>query len=291
MGQATQPKKSLRIAPPATTVSDWSGPKTGKEKVEHRIWQPRSRAARFCCLPTPIREQNRTYWSESRRILATPASDWWPQWCSCEDLMELYPGARERIGDSKCGCGKWNPTLEFWLQPAGLPLLFRPIPLRFGDDCIVPLDVRLQGFKILQDPDALVSDEMPHSVEGELRARIRMTTRNWSGTLSRPGSLNPLHFCGTAWGLISHKFLRWLTPFSLAIALLTNGLLVAGPKWALLLLIQVLFYAAAVIGWRRSRWQPCERIFGYPFAFCLANLGFLLGVVRSLRGQAVIAYK
>lgn len=169
--------------------------------------------------------------------------------------------------------------------------LFRPIPAQFGDDCITPLDVRIQGFKILQDQEALVSDLMPGSVEGELRTRIRMTTRNWSGILSRPACLNPLRFWGTAWGLVSHKLLRWMTPVFLSAAFVANGALAIRPEWRLLFLLQVSFYAAAVVGWKRSRQQHCERIFGYPFAFCLANLGFLLGVVRALRGQAVIAYK
>ncbi|HXZ42729.1 MAG TPA: glycosyltransferase [Terriglobales bacterium] len=169
--------------------------------------------------------------------------------------------------------------------------LFRPIPLQFGDDCIVPLQIRLQGFKILQDSEAVVFDAMPHSVEDELRTRIRMTTRNWSGTLSRSAWLNPLRFPGTTWGLLSHKVLRWLTPFLLAAAFVSNVLLAHSPTWALLLVLQAGFYGAAVIGWRCSRQHQCARIFGYPFAFCLANLGFLLGVVRSLRGQTVIAYK
>jgi cellulose synthase/poly-beta-1,6-N-acetylglucosamine synthase-like glycosyltransferase len=168
--------------------------------------------------------------------------------------------------------------------------LFRPIPVQFGDDCIVPLDVRLQGFKILQDPGAVVSDEMPHSVKNELRTRIRMTARNWGGMLSRPGLLNPLRFPGTAWGLISHKLLRWMTPFFLALAFLVNGLLAVQGEWRWLWLLQICFYSAAVVGWRRSPVRGWERVFGYPFAFCLANLGFFLGVMRSFRGQ-IVAYK
>lgn len=169
--------------------------------------------------------------------------------------------------------------------------LFRPIPVQFGDDCIVPLDVRLQGFRVLQEQRAVVFDEMPHSVEAELRTRIRMTARNWSGILSRPGLLNLVRFPGTAWGLLSHKFLRWMTPVFLAGMLLANAMLASRSQFRLLFALQVCFYVAALIGWRRSRLRPCERIFGYPFAFCLANLGFLLGILRSLLGHRVIVYK
>lgn len=169
--------------------------------------------------------------------------------------------------------------------------LFRPLPLQYGDDCVIPLDVRLQHHLVVQDPDAIVYDEMPHSIEGEFRARVRMTTRNWTGILHRGALLNPLHFPASAWAVVSHKFLRWLTPFFLAAAFLANAWLVFKGQWLSLFILQCCFYAAAVIGWRRSSREHCAKIFGYPFAFCLANLGFLLGVVRGLRRERVIVYK
>jgi len=174
--------------------------------------------------------------------------------------------------------------------------LFRPIPANFGDDCIVPLDVRLQGHRILQDPAAIVYDEMPHTPAAELQARVRMTSRNWSGILARPALFNPLGFPGTAWGLVSHKLLRWLTPFFLAAALFVSAMLVTGGRpmvsfWVFSLLLQAGFYAAALIGWKRSGHEKCNRIVGLPFAFCLANAGFLLGIVRSARGRTIVAFK
>jgi cellulose synthase/poly-beta-1,6-N-acetylglucosamine synthase-like glycosyltransferase len=169
--------------------------------------------------------------------------------------------------------------------------LYRPVPPQYGDDCVIPLDVRLAGFKVVQEPDADVYDEMPHSVEGEFRARVRMTARNWTGILHRRELLDPLRYPGTAWSLISHKFLRWLTPFFLAAAFLLNLALVIRGHFAPLLILQSCFYLAAAVGWRRSRGSSCARIFGYPFAFCLANLGFLLGVMRGLRRETVVAYK
>jgi cellulose synthase/poly-beta-1,6-N-acetylglucosamine synthase-like glycosyltransferase len=169
--------------------------------------------------------------------------------------------------------------------------LFRPIPPQYGDDCVLPLDVRLQGYRVLQDERIVVFDEMPNTINGELRARVRMTARNWTGILSCPRLLNFFRYPGTAWGLISHKFLRWMTPFFLAATFVMNCLLAARGRMAFFLVLQSCFYLAAVVGWRLSRRRPCARIFGYPFAFCLANLGFFLGLVRCLRGHRVVAYK
>jgi cellulose synthase/poly-beta-1,6-N-acetylglucosamine synthase-like glycosyltransferase len=168
--------------------------------------------------------------------------------------------------------------------------LFRPLPTCYGDDCIMPLDVRLQGYRVLQDPKATVFDAMPHSIEGELRTRIRMTARNWTGTLSRPALLNPLRFPFTALSLISHKLLRWLTPFFLVLILLCNTQLALDGRFTTAWLLQIMFYLCASVGWLLTQKQRPAWFFGYAFSFCLANLGFLLGMLKAFRGQRIVAY-
>lgn len=169
--------------------------------------------------------------------------------------------------------------------------LYRPIPRAYGDDCVIPLDVRLQGYRVLQDPRAIVYDKMPCSTQGELRARVRMTARNWAGMFARHSLLNPFRFPATSWALVSHKFLRWMTPFFLIVIFLLNTGLVLHGHMLLLLALQMCFYGAALVGWWRSRVTGGEHFLGYAFAFCLANLGFLLGTWKSLRGETVEAYR
>jgi cellulose synthase/poly-beta-1,6-N-acetylglucosamine synthase-like glycosyltransferase len=173
---------------------------------------------------------------------------------------------------------------------AGRRELFRPLPPFYGDDCIMPLDVRLQGFKVIQNREATVFDAMPHSIEGELRARIRMTARNWAGTLARPAILNPLRFPLTALGLVSHKLLRWLTPFFLTVVFLSNAMLALEGRLVILWWLQVGFYFSAFVGWELTRKQRRAWVFGYPFSFCLANVGFFLGMVKAFRNQKIVAY-
>lgn len=168
--------------------------------------------------------------------------------------------------------------------------LYRPLLPCFGDDCILPLDVRLQGYRVLHDSSAVVFDTMPHTIDGELRARMRMTTRNWTGTLSCPALLNPFRFPMTALGLLSHKLLRWLTPFLLATVFITNSCLMVRDQYVGLWLVQVVFYLSAIIGWTRERKSQPAGVFAYPFSFCLANFGFLLGLMKAFRSQRIVAY-
>lgn len=169
--------------------------------------------------------------------------------------------------------------------------LFRAMPAFYGDDCVLPLDIRLQGYRVVQDNEAVVFDTMPNSVEGELRARARMTARNWTGTLSRLHILNLFRFPLTACALVSHKVLRWLTPIFLLAVLVCNALLLLRSQYVLLGILQALFYAAALVGWLRTRKARHAGLCGYPFSFCLANVGFFLGLVLAVRNEKITAYQ
>lgn len=170
--------------------------------------------------------------------------------------------------------------------------VFLPLPPFYGDDCVLPLHARLAGYRVMHEPRAVVYDTMPHTVEGEFRARMRMTARNWTGTLSQAAALlNPLRFPGTAWGLVSHKLLRWLTPFFLLVLFAGSAALAVHSAAALALwLAQVAFYAAALLGWLRVRAARPASVFAAPFAFCLANAGFLCGLLKCLRNERIVAY-
>lgn len=167
---------------------------------------------------------------------------------------------------------------------------FVPMKTCYGDDCVLPLCVRLLGYRVLHDSRAAVFDTFPHSIEGELRARVRMVARNWTGTLSQPVLLNPLRFPGTAWGLVSHKLLRWLTPFFLAVLLAASTASFLHGRYVLLWLLQIAFYGAGFVGWLRTRSGEHTRVFALPFAFCLANVGFFLGVIKAFRNQRIVTY-
>ena len=160
----------------------------------------------------------------------------------------------------------------------------------YGDDCVLPLEVRLQRRRVVHEHRAVVTDTMPHTLDGEMRARIRMTARNWTGTFSRVSILNPFRFPITSWALVSHKLLRWLSPLFLLILFAASMGSALHSRWAWLFLMQVTFYAAATVGWQCARKGRGAGVLGYPFAFCLANLGFFLGLVRALRSQRIVAY-
>ena len=170
--------------------------------------------------------------------------------------------------------------------------LFRPMTTTVGEDCIVPLDIVGQGYRMVHCKDALAYDQMPSDEAGEFRTRIRMTMRNWQGTLQFASLLNPVKNPGVALALWSHKILRWLSPFFLITWILSGILsLDSGFPWSIAGWLALVFVGAAFFGWTSNRMGLKLPVFGTVYSFCLANAGFFIGTIKALRGHAVTVYK
>jgi len=166
--------------------------------------------------------------------------------------------------------------------------LFRPMQATVGEDCLIPLDVVDQGFRMVHADNALAFDRMEHDPKKEFRTRVRMTLRNWQGTWSYPHLLNPLRHPHIAFALWSHKILRWLSPLFLLMWLIGSVVVIQqGYLGMLAALPGMLFMVAALLGALRL---PVPGV-SLAYSFCLANAGFLVGVIRGILGSKVAVYK
>jgi len=163
---------------------------------------------------------------------------------------------------------------------------------RYGDDCIIPLDILLQGYLVVQEDEAKFYDTLQSSMEGELRSRVRTTLRNITCTLSRYSLFNPFKYHFLSISILSHKILRWLTPYFMISFFIANLFLIYQSSFYLLtFLLQLLFYSLGILGFIFERHNWRLPVASQIFNFLLANLGFLLGVWGALKGQTITAYK
>ncbi len=169
--------------------------------------------------------------------------------------------------------------------------VFEPFQPSHSVDGTLPKLAIRKGYRVVHEPSALAYDEMVRTVQGELRARVRMTSRNLAGWGGKHAFPHPVRHSGVFAALVSHKILRWLTPVFMIIVLCSNLPLFRGRIARFLLAGQILFYGAAVTGYLLELRNVRLRIFSAPFSFCLANLGFLLGWWKTLRQQRVVIYR
>jgi cellulose synthase/poly-beta-1,6-N-acetylglucosamine synthase-like glycosyltransferase len=119
-----------------------------------------------------------------------------------------------------------------------------------GHDLSLPFNMVKRGWRAVEAARALAVEKMVPSIEGEWRRKRRMMSHTWPIVL-RGGMLSPRGYpFGYALMIVSHRLLRYSTPFLHALAFLANVALVAlgaGPFYVLTLAVQLLLLLAALL--------------------------------------------
>jgi cellulose synthase/poly-beta-1,6-N-acetylglucosamine synthase-like glycosyltransferase len=119
---------------------------------------------------------------------------------------------------------------------------------RMGHDLSLPFNMVKGGWRAVYEPAAQATEKMPPETEEEYRRKRRMMSRTWlilmrSGILS-PSGYGPLYLLQ----VVSHRLLRYLTPFLHVIAFAANlALLGDGWVYTVTFAAQVALLAAAAL--------------------------------------------
>ncbi|HEY5193559.1 MAG TPA: glycosyltransferase [Solirubrobacteraceae bacterium] len=119
-----------------------------------------------------------------------------------------------------------------------------------GHDLSFPFNMVKRGWRAVDVASARATEKMVPSIEGEWRRKRRMMSHTWPIVI-RGGMLSPRGYTPAyALMILSHRVLRYLTPFLHALALAANVALVvggAGALYTVTLLVQVALCAAAML--------------------------------------------
>jgi hypothetical protein len=130
--------------------------------------------------------------------------------------------------------------------------LLAPIPAEtILDDVLLPLQVARQGARVIFDGRARAWDDPDLGAEREFRRKVRTLTGNYQLLQIAPWVLsgaNPLRF-----RFVSHKLLRLVVPFALAVLLVTSAAIPA-PLYRAAFALQLAFYALSLFALS----QPCS---------------------------------
>ena len=89
---------------------------------------------------------------------------------------------------------------------------YSPVPSHFiADDFFITCEVLSATGKILFEKKAVVYEDTISDTEGEFKRKTRIATGNFQNLIYFRKLLNP--FSKTGFAFLSHKVLRWLTPF------------------------------------------------------------------------------
>jgi len=161
-----------------------------------------------------------------------------------------------------------------------------------ADDFAISARVVTQGYRLVYEPEAVSYENPPISSDLEFWRKVRVANQSMNGILHLREALNPFKYGFYGIELLSHKVLRYLVPFFLLIAFVINILLsLDSDFYKIILLLQILFYVLAFIGYKaRNLNLGRVKIFYGPFYFCLANIAVLLGAIYLISGKRITTW-
>ncbi len=147
------------------------------------------------------------------------------------------------------------------------------------------------GLRGVSDPGSVGYYKNLTDEKKEYQRKVRTVLRGIAVLMRSLPMLNPFRYGIFAWQLFSHKLCRWLVPFAMIGALVSNSILaINSVPYRVLLLAHVLFYtiAAAYAG---CSWMPKSNVFRLPSFFVVVNLSILDAWRRYFRGDRVFRWE
>ena len=147
------------------------------------------------------------------------------------------------------------------------------------------------GLRGVADPESIGYYKNIADERKEYDRKVRTVLRGISVFMRSLTLVNPLRHSVFAWQLLSHKLCRWLVPFGMMTAFVSNALLALSSQWyAMLFLIQTLFYSVGLGG---IFWKPLLRlpIIKLSSFFLLVNASIFQAWVRYWSGERLVTWE
>ncbi|REA57049.1 glycosyltransferase family 2 protein [Dyadobacter luteus] len=157
------------------------------------------------------------------------------------------------------------------------------------DDFMISMLIAKQGYRIIYEPEAYASEQSSDNIKEELKRKVRIAAGGIQSIMRLLPLLNPFAYPMLSFQYISHRVLRWtITPFLLFISLILNALICINepePLYVLMLVLQILFYLMAWLGWLLEKRKIKVKALFVPYYFCVMNYAVLAGINRYIAGS------
>jgi len=164
--------------------------------------------------------------------------------------------------------------------------LFQPMKADDLPDLVLPLRVIAQGYRVVYEPAAILSETANASREDEYKMRVRVALRALWTLAEMPDMLSVPRHGVYAIQLISHKALRYLA-FVFMIGTFATALVLTPyrPVYAAAFIAQMAVAISALLGFLAERQGWHSRALSIPYYFVLVNAAASAACVKFITGQ------
>ncbi|HRI60830.1 MAG TPA: glycosyltransferase family 2 protein [Saprospiraceae bacterium] len=195
---------------------------------------------------------------------------------------------------------KWDAELWTVVGAAGELFAFRTevfelVPAdTIVEDFYLTMRIAQKGYRVQYEPEAFAVESSSASVAEELKRKVRIAAGGLQAVVRLAPLLNIFRYGVLTFQYISHRALRWtLAPLCLPILFIVNLLLsLEGSRfYQAVLLVQILFYAAALAGYLLEKRKMKVKAFFVPYYFCVMNYSMYAGFWRLVRGRQSVLWE
>jgi cellulose synthase/poly-beta-1,6-N-acetylglucosamine synthase-like glycosyltransferase len=169
-----------------------------------------------------------------------------------------------------------------------------PLPPEHTSDFAEPLAIVRNGERAEYASNAAAWENTGETVGSEVDRRTRIATRLWNTVTDYTSLFNPVEYRLFSVQLLSHTVLRWLSPFMLLIAAVSNAaleLVKRSPMYRLLLLLQGVFYLLALGSAVADELEITTPTIAYvPYYFLRLNYSLLIGFYNFVSKKNIITW-
>ena len=171
--------------------------------------------------------------------------------------------------------------------------LFEPIPEdTILDDVLIPLRIVRRGYRVLFEPRARAYDSASATAQHEFVRKARTIAGTFQLFSRELWLFNPRR--NRLWlETMSHKALRLALPLLHATLFLASAVLAPAGSWFYqeAFAAQVIFYAAAIVGYTQGCNPRRSFVVTVPCAICLLSWATVVGFVRFLTSRQQVTWE
>ncbi len=162
--------------------------------------------------------------------------------------------------------------------------LYSPVPKNFlVDDFYINMKVLEQGYKCINNLEAVVFEDISNNLKDEFRRKVRISTGNFQN-LRKFSHMLWIKTKGLSFCFISHKVLRWIGPFLLVLAYLSNVYLAfISEFYFYVFIIHSLLLLLPLLDIFLKKIQIHIKLLRFITHFYSMNLALFIGFFKSLK--------
>ncbi len=169
--------------------------------------------------------------------------------------------------------------------------LFEKMPENvINDDFHISMKIMEQGYKVVYENDAVGIEEVAPDFKSEFSRHVRDGAGHYREIVHLASLLNPLKG-RRFFTYLSHRVIRWIVPFLLIVAFVSNMLLVGSTGYKTLFIIQSAFYIMAIAAFFMQKYEINIGIFNIPFFFISVNTALFIGFIKNMLNLQTVTWE